>query len=451
MREMVRKELREYGIPAAAALVALCIAWMNLGRVSYVLLEPHAEVSVLVVLGAALAGVALGYAQFAVERARGTFAYLVHRRGGHAELFRAKAVVGIALALCIGMLPPVVFGLAKLAGPYAPLVQTERIVEHALAGLVAIPAWGAGVLVALFSRSVLASLVSGLLATFGITLVSSVSPLPVMRMSALAPLVFLAEVLVAGWLILVFARGVFASVVDRDATLAWKRQFACALLALPLFVQPAWILASGAATTAQHSLFDSYPELVRDADGFRVPEPGSVFDDESVRALLGCEWRVHSPRMDSLAVEVRSTKDASTLYAHTFEPQTGEQRLLGAVARVGGLCTPPSTSVVQLLGLASAFPAGGRYFILARGVVDTTAYHLGHVGLGLVAGLLAWLWVARRGGSMREKLLWGVFCSAFGVFALLFFVLLAPRARGARTNEGLGSASRTPVVPQAAA
>lgn len=669
MNELVKKELREYGIPAAALLVALCTAWMILGSTSYVLFEPHAEASVLVVLGAALAGVAIGYAQFTVERSRGTLAYLVHRSGGYAELFRAKARAGLALALCIGMLPPVVFGAAKLLGPYAPLVQSERIVEHALAGLVAIPAWGAGVLVALFSRSLLASLVSGLLAALGVTLVASVLPLPVTRMSMLAPIVFLLVVFTAGWLVLRFARGVFASAIDRDGSLAWKRQLACALLALPLFVQPLWILASGVATSSQYTLFNSYPELVRAADGsfrledpaslfaarsraldpdgpkqpvswievlrpapgfafvegwqsirryprtplggmssplrwelqysrwspdpkplrdkqgrsiagpaqefapagrvyldrgeglvriacgldlvrrgeepdrgywssprtvalersgaskrlspgtlvigeygsrplfldladktfwtvdfaesgerlaevalpegdtlvdsrpmcdailarngtfniastsamlfvgehanyiwgpdgFRVPEPGSVFDDEAVRASMGCEWRVESPRMDTLTVEVRSTKDASPLYAHTFEPQTSEQRVFGAIARVGGLLAPPTTSVVQLLGLASAMPAGGMTFVFARSVVDTTAYHLGHIGLGLVAGLLAWSWVARRGGSTREKLLWGVFCGGFGVFALLFLVLLAPRSRALAERSG---------------
>ncbi len=679
MNEQVKKELREYGIPAAALLAALCTAWMILGRVSYVLLEPHAEVSVLVVLGAAIAGVAIGYAQFAIERSRGTLAYLVHRSGGYAELFRAKARAGLALALCIGMLPPVVFGAAKLLGPYAPLVQPERIVEHALAGLVAIPAWGAGVLVALFSRSVLASLVSGLLAAFGVTLVASVLPLPVMRMSVLAPIVFLAVVLAAGWLVLRLARGVFASAIDRDGTLAWKRQLACALLALPLFVQPLWILTSGISTMRAYSLFESYPVLVRDAGGsflladrdrlrgelsrtldlngagkpvgwvevvrpapgfafeegwqtvrryphskpegiasnlrweplysswspepsslhdkrggaielpgegfagsgriyldrdeglvrvaygldlgprgeepergqwrsprtivleragqstrlsretlvvgeygapplfldpadktlwtidfaqsgerlaevalpqgdtlidsrptcdsrlaqigsftrgvaaarlfvgehasyvwtakgFVVPEPGSVFDDEAVRALLGCEWRVKSPRMDALTVEVRSTKDGSPLYAHTFEPQTSEQRMLGAVTRLCGLFSPPSTSVVQLLGLAQAFRAGGMTFVFARGVVDTTAYHLGHVGLGLVAGLLAWSWLARRGGSTREKLLWGVFCAAFGVFALLFLVLLAPRPRAQRVGPARTAALSAAAV-----
>lgn len=662
MSELLKKELREYGLPALAALVALCIAWMNLGRVSYVLLEPHAEVSVLVVLGAALAGAGMGYAQFAIERARGTFAYLVHRRGGYVELFRAKAFAGVGVALALGMLPPVVFGAAKLLSPYAPLVLPERILEHALAGLVAIPAWGAGVLVALFSRSVLASLVCGLLAALGLVLVSSVLPLPVMRMSALAPTLFVLAVLVAGWILLRFARSVFESAVDRDGTLAWKRQLACALLALPLFVQPAWILASGAATTAQHSLFSSYPELVRDADGsfrledpgrlleeqrlaigpdgtrkpaawtevvrpapgqtfedgwqtvrryrrmpldgiasnlrwesqsshwrpgetalkdkqgrilsapdpefatfgriyldrgegvvriacgldfswrseepdlghwtsprtavlerngtatllgretlvvgdlgapplfvdpsdktlwtidfaesgerlaevvlpdgdtlrdarpqcdtalahngilvrsstaavlfvgeranyawgangFTVAQPGSELDDEGLRARLGYEWRVESPRMDTLTVEVRSTKDASALYAHTFEPRTSDQRILGAIARLGGMFSPPSTSVLQLLGLADAFPAGGMSFVFARAVADTTAYHLAHVSLGLALAALAWMRVARRGGSTREKLLWSAYCGVFGVFALLFHALLAPRPR----------------------
>jgi hypothetical protein len=282
VNELVKKELRECGVPAAVVLCVITAIWLADQSVSNALVAPRGEPTYAVISTAAGLGVLLGLAQFAGERSRGTVGYLVHREGGRRALFVAKASVGIALALALAMLPPIAFGIAQLFGEFAPVVQPERMFEHAWAGLAAVPAYALGVLIAQCSRSLLASVIAGLLGAFGCIALSLWLPLPVLRMSLLAPLVYAGIECALGALVLAFAWSLFARAFDRDLNFSLRMQLACALLAIPFFVQPAWLSIWYSAVSMQTELFQRYPVLVHDQDaGFRLLGPEGLRQQES--------------------------------------------------------------------------------------------------------------------------------------------------------------------------
>jgi hypothetical protein len=264
---LVRKEWREWGLPGAALLLVLCFAWCGATTAADVLLAPRPEPTMVVLATSILFGLALGYAQLVRERARGTLAYLAHREGGRRALLAGKLAVGVPLALALGMLPPLALLLKESFGPLGAVQQPERAVEHALAGLAALPAYAAGLLIAQITPSGFLTFAQGLLACVGCWLYSMWLPLPVLRMSAWCiPLFVLGELALAAAL-LALARALFLRSHDRDVVLPVRLQTGAGLFALLLLVYPSWWAFSSSVQLSQHSLFEGYPLVVRYADG----------------------------------------------------------------------------------------------------------------------------------------------------------------------------------------
>ena len=114
------------------------------------------------------------------------------------------------------------------------------------------------------------------------------------------------------------------------------------------------------------------------------------------------------------------------MYVQHYEPRTNGEDAIALGMCVGLLCAPPQLSARLLCGPWSSPVSMPQ---------DKTSTHLVHVLFGLVLGALAWMRVARRGGTKGEMILWSVFVALFGVFAYLFLLLLRPRPLLAASAE----------------
>ena len=277
MKGIVWKELREWGPLTGALLVCLCLAWGLAGSATSVLIAPRDDATFAVLVTASLFGLALGYGQLGADRARGTLPYMAHREGGKRALLRGKLMVGVPLALAVGMLPPLVFFVQQSLGPLGAVVQPARAWEHALAGLAALPAYASGMFIVLVAPSTYLRFSLGACAICGCMLYSLWLPQPVYQMSPWAiPLFVLGELALAA-AVLSLAVQFFLRGHDRDAVLPFRLQAGAAGFALLLFVAPSWWGFQSGVRNGQQSLFNGYPLLVRYADGHYEPMERRVY------------------------------------------------------------------------------------------------------------------------------------------------------------------------------
>jgi hypothetical protein len=122
MRVLALKELREVlGITAAAlaCYLALVASLMGAKVFDWVPSMPHGTSEVpftgmdfltLFELVSVLFAIALGFRQSAVEAARGTFLFLLHRPLSRERIFLIKLAVGIGLLLGCASMPIVLYG-----------------------------------------------------------------------------------------------------------------------------------------------------------------------------------------------------------------------------------------------------------------------------------------------------------------------------------------------------
>jgi hypothetical protein len=146
------------------------------------------------------------------------------------------------------------------------------------------------------------------------------------------------------------------------------------------------------------------------------------------------EWGESS--LTSTTVRLRKTDDAGSVgpqsevvITQRFEPRTGKDQLVAGLLRGLNLCGAPVLTVQRLvLGTSESLTRGFLpwLFMLPK---DTRGMQFLHVVLGLLLGAWTWLRVARRGGERNERMLWSALVVLFGISALLFHVLLAPRPR----------------------
>lgn len=174
--------------------------------------------------------------------------------------------------------------------------------------------------------------------------------------------------------------------------------------------------------------------------------------------LRYCRSEVGEASMAAATVRLRALDengnvgpDSEVVFVQRYEPRTAGDNGLLALMRVGLQCGPPILSAqTLLLGRSTSLTRGylpGPYAIPK----DTNVFHAIHVAFGLLLGMLAWVHVGRRGGTRGERLLWSLLAALFGLFALLFLVLLAPRPRVVTQVSKSESPSRKPAASLATA
>jgi hypothetical protein len=155
-------------------------------------------------------------------------------------------------------------------------------------------------------------------------------------------------------------------------------------------------------------------------------------------------------RLRAIDASGASGPESEVLFVQRYEPRTLRQIGRVALMRFGLLCGPPVLSAQRLLGDSNT--------PLLRGILpgptpmprDAAWLHLAHALLGLAFGVLTWRHIARRGGTRAERVLWSAFAALFGVFALTFLRMLAPRPEPVAALARRESAPLAPVSPFAA-
>ncbi len=312
MRSLIRKELGELFAVVALAFVLLCVLLFgSRGASPLTLIVPEDFLAESVFTMAAIAGVVLGYLQFAKERWMAKTAYLLHRGTGRSAVFSAKVVAGLGAALVLSLGPLLVFALArKFLSDNGPLVRFDRVVEPACAAAFAATAYGVGVLSAQVRRHPVAEIVLAIVGIWGAMLLAGcvldLAPASVPEALAVPAI----SQLVLGGILLVLARRLFLDDVDRELAIRRGPLGALALLAVPILVLPTVVLV---ASLQGHFLSNARRS---DAILLRDDADGSIF---AVRPDRDREFRRLDARgeFDRTAPELRpSGQDVSyeTLY-----------------------------------------------------------------------------------------------------------------------------------------
>ncbi len=185
------------------------------------------------------------------------------------------------------------------------------------------------------------------------------------------------------------------------------------------------------------------------AGGF-APE-GSPATRPFWRRYVRSEWGEAS--LASMSVRLRKTDDggfvgpaSEIVWSGRFGPRTGSEQIVAVLLSVVNLGGAPILSAQRLLfGMSESLTQGFLPWLMAL-PVDTRGMQLLHIVLGLLLGAWTWLRVARRGGERNERILWSTLVTLFGVSALLFLVLLAPRPRVVMQVSKSASQPRKPAA-----
>lgn len=318
MRSLIRKEWGALLPLVGFAFVILCLLMFGSRGSPLTFIVPDDFLAESVLTIAAIAGVVLGYLQFASERWLGKTAYLLHRGTGRSTIFSAKVIAGLGATLILSLGPLVVFALARrFLSDNGPLVRFDRVVEPACAAAFAATAYGLGVLAAQVRRHPIAEIVLANVGICGAVLLAICvldhSPADVNG----ALTVFVTSQLGLGAILLALARRMFLDDVDREIAIRRAPLGALALVAVPMVVLPAVAIV---ASLQGHFLAASRRS---DAILLRDDGDGSIF---AVRRDRRGDYRCLDARgeFDMSAPELRpSGQDITyeTLYpSHDFFP-----------------------------------------------------------------------------------------------------------------------------------
>lgn len=131
MKALVRKELVELGLSFVPILLAICLIWLATFWVEDALIWPAEFRMMTVLLTAAGGGLLFASTQFAGERIRGTWGFLVHRGAGLEGCFRIKVWIGVSASVLLGVLPPLVLALVHATVfREARVIHWSRLVEY---------------------------------------------------------------------------------------------------------------------------------------------------------------------------------------------------------------------------------------------------------------------------------------------------------------------------------
>jgi hypothetical protein len=162
-----------------------------------------------------------------------------------------------------------------------------------------------------------------------------------------------------------------------------------------------------------------------------------------------CRSEAAETSLAAMTVRLRDLEGGNIVYLQRYEPRTLGEHARVALMRVGLLCGPPVLSAQRLIADSGAPLFADVLPSPTELPKDSPVFHLAHAMLGLVLGVFAWLRVARRGGTLPERALWGGFALFFGVFALCFLLMLAPRpgpATHVRARRAAAQPSATPLA-----
>jgi hypothetical protein len=279
MRALLRKELGEALVPAMCLFVPACFVWLVGANTRDVLMAPQEEITMTVLVCAGVAGLLIGYCQFAAERWRKTLGYVMHRGTNDGQLFIAKIVAGLAVTALIAIGPLIVFTLwHKLTAEDRAILQLQRIVELGWLSTLGVGAYALGVLTSQLQRAWWKEVLFGCagcialaLLALRLTLVTPDDPtLPAAR--------YVAVQLAIGLVLLVVAFRLFVSRIDRDLPLPNAMHAALALLGIGLFIHPLDCGTAAAAYEPLREVRNEYPLVLRERATGRVLAAGRVSD-----------------------------------------------------------------------------------------------------------------------------------------------------------------------------
>lgn len=341
MNASVRKELQQIARPAGAVLAAAVAATMAFGSQVIEIAEPgFGGNDAGRPLGAAfaLAGALLGWHQFAVERARSTESYLVHRDGGHASAFRAKcSAAWIALAIALATLAAAFVARTWLFDTAAPVARWDALRCALWTALVFVPAHAAGVFASQLRGSSGARVLGFIAAGGGSLVIALLASRPVGSLGSASIALYGGAIALTSWVWLALGSRMFAAGEDPDLPHRSTLSLASSALVLACAVPLVENVASSYQRGLGGVLEARRPALVADAErrvflaardegGWREVDPasgervgpelagfrGRLFDETSPYTLLytplatPLEW--HSPAGDPSRLRVR--KDA---------------------------------------------------------------------------------------------------------------------------------------------
>jgi hypothetical protein len=353
MKALIKKEALEAIGPVAIVFAALC--WWWLGRFTFdeVLIAPVESTLSCVFLVAMLNGSALGYAQFAAERRRGTLDSAIHRAGGHRRLFLAKMVVGLSATFMLALGPVLIFAGHQLqTSPNAPLIQSQRLVEYSLCSLQGTLGWSVGVLASQLRRrwSGLSFLMLGFFGAWILCVASlTIEGAPALS-ATLGVLLPLAANLGLGWL----ALRLFAGSRDQEICLPANLHAVTACSGITLFVLPAYALWCFLAIVVASMSITAYPSVVL---------------DEHSRAIT---LMTHEELERRSAQASRDQSSSGLDHYQLFDPQW---LLQPSMARANGVHAKRSPSMFGFVARWDELNAWYMHFrVTGKSVFSATAY-----------------------------------------------------------------------------